>query len=108
MSPTTTTPQHDDSAAQSYRPRTSTPPHDRSADQTAPDFDSFTVFDDTPLDDYDGPVADSLINTEVEVLETVIKVPTLRPLAKIGGNAQILSRRNEALAKGASGLAKVV
>ncbi|KAJ7618336.1 hypothetical protein DFH06DRAFT_1298503 [Mycena polygramma] len=101
-----TTTEHEDLSAHS--PRTSTPPPGRSQSQdvTVPDFEASAEFEDTPLQDYKGPVAENRVNSSVPVVKVQIKVPTFKPLSKIGTNAQILARRTEALVKGASGTGK--
>ncbi|KAJ7601798.1 hypothetical protein DFH06DRAFT_1153477 [Mycena polygramma] len=89
-------------------PRTSTPPPGRSSSQevTAPDFEASAEFEDSPLQDYSGPVPDNNVDPSAPARRTQVTVPTLKPLSKIGNNAQILARRTEALAKGASGTGK--
>jgi hypothetical protein len=84
----------------------STPPRGTHDEETVPDFEASAEFEDVPLCDYDGPVPDAFVDTVAPVSKIQVKVPTLRPLAKIGNNTQILARRTEALTKGATGTGK--
>ncbi|KAJ7652713.1 hypothetical protein DFH06DRAFT_1134167 [Mycena polygramma] len=77
-----------------------------SQEVTAPDFEASAEFEDSPLQDYSGPVPDNNVDSSAPTRRTQVTVPTLKPLSKIGNNAQILARRTEALAKGASGTGK--
>ncbi|KAJ7814573.1 hypothetical protein B0H13DRAFT_2381646 [Mycena leptocephala] len=97
---------HEDMQASSSRPRMSTPPRGIHDEKTVPDFEASAEFEDVPLRNYDGPVLDTFVDTAAPVLKIQVKVPTLRPLAKIGNNTQILARRTEALTKGATGTGK--
>ncbi|KAJ6454793.1 hypothetical protein C8R45DRAFT_1111727 [Mycena sanguinolenta] len=96
----------EESSDERSQPRTSTPLHAHNTDETIPDFGASTEFEDAPLQDYDGPISDDAVNTAVPVIRTSLTAPTLRPLSKIGSNPQILARRTEALAKGATGTGK--
>ncbi|KAJ7886995.1 hypothetical protein B0H14DRAFT_2562955 [Mycena olivaceomarginata] len=96
----------EDPADNRGHPRTSTPPRGRTDDETVPGFEVSTEFEDVPLRDYNGPVEDTSVDTSVPVVKIDIKVPTLRPLSKIGNNSHILARRAEALTNGATGIGK--
>ncbi|KAF8202748.1 hypothetical protein K438DRAFT_1580944, partial [Mycena galopus ATCC 62051] len=87
-------------------PHTSTPRRGQYEDETVPDFGSSTEFEDTPLEDYNGPVEEDSVDNTAPVEKLSVRVPTLRPLSKIGNNSLILARRSEALAKGATGTGK--
>ncbi|KAJ7448259.1 hypothetical protein B0H11DRAFT_1929195 [Mycena galericulata] len=83
-------------------PRTSTPPRESTADVTVPEFDASTEFEESPLQDYDGPVDDEVIVEATPVQNIHIVVPTFRPFSKLGLNSAIIARRQEALLKGAN------
>jgi hypothetical protein len=82
------------------RSRTSSPPPVHGADPANETFETLNPgveFDLPPLEDLSGAVDKEDFDKSAPILVMDMDIPTLRSVAKIGGNPQIKTRRNKAL-----------